>query len=160
MELPRCRGHLPGMYNVRRRAGFTLADLLITLALLGIVLTIAAPAIGAVRSQAAVRSARDASASMIEHARALAVSRGTARVRLEPASGTMSVEAPIGIPSGSVLHLGTGYGVTLGVGSVAGAVIDFNAMGLGVMASRTITFSRGRASAGLALSSFGRIRRW
>jgi len=139
----------------------TLADLIITLAILGIVLSIAAPRIAVLRSRGAVRSARDAAVSAIEHARSLAVSRGTARVRLDPATGTVAVEAPIGIAGGPVLHLAETYGVSIGVsGSGANAVIDFNAMGLGVVASRTVTFSRGTASAGLAVSSFGRVRRW
>lgn len=149
------------MRIVRRRAGITLADLIIAIAFVGIVLTIAAPRIVWLRSQGSVRSARDAAAAAIERGRSLAVSRGSARVRVEPGAGTLAIEAPVGVGAGPVLRLKEGWGVTLGVGgSAAPAVIDFNAMGLGVVASRTITFTRGGATAGLAISSFGRVRRW
>lgn len=149
------------MRNVRRRAGYTLADLIITLAILGIALGMAAPRVGAVRAQGAVRSARDAAASAFERARSLAVSRGTARVTVDPAAGTIAVEAPIGIAADAVLRLADTWGVAVTVGSASGPVaIDFNAIGLGVVASRTITLTRGAAQAGLSVSAYGRVRRW
>lgn len=148
------------MRMVRPRAGFTLTDLIITLAVLGIVLGMAAPRVAALRAHAAVRSARDAAASTFERARSLAVARGTARVTVDAAAGTITIESPIGIAAGAVLRLADTWGVAVGMAGVPTAVLDFNAIGLGVVASRTITITRGSAQAGLTVSSFGRVRRW
>jgi type II secretory pathway pseudopilin PulG len=148
------------MRIVRRRAGFTLADLIITLAILGILLGMAAPRVGALRAWGAVRSARDAAASAFDRARSLAVARGTARVTVDAVAGTIAIEAPIGIPADAVLQLTGGWGVAVGLGGSRTAVLDFNAIGLGVVASRTITLTRGAAEAGLTVSSYGRVRRW
>jgi type II secretory pathway pseudopilin PulG len=148
------------MRIVRRRAGFALADLIITLAVLGIVLGMAAPRVGALRARGAVRSARDATASAFERARSLAVARGTARVTIDATAGTIAIESPIGIAADAGLQLADTWGVEVGVGGAPTAVLDFNAIGLGVVASRTITITRGSARAGLTVSSYGRIRRW
>jgi type II secretory pathway pseudopilin PulG len=149
------------MRIVRQRAGLTLADLIITLSILGIVLGMAAPRVAALRAHGAVRSARDAAAAAVERARSLAVARGTARVTVDPSAGTIVIESPIGLAVDPVLRLGEAYGVSVGVGGTGVPVsLDFNAIGLGVVASRTITLSRGPAQAGLSVSSYGRVRRW
>jgi Tfp pilus assembly protein FimT len=148
------------MRIVRRRAGFTLADMIITLAVLGIVLGMAAPRVGALRARGAVRSARDAAASAFERARSLAVARGTARVTVDAAAGTIAIESPVGIAADAALHLTDVWGVAVDLGGSRTAVLDFNAIGLGVVASRTITLTRGAAQAGLTVSSYGRVRRW
>jgi Tfp pilus assembly protein FimT len=149
------------MRIVRRRAGFTLADLIITLSLLCIVLGIAGPRVGALRSRVAVRSARDAAASAIEHARSLAVSRGTASVTVDPVDKTIAIESPIGTAIDPIVRLSDAWGVDVDVGGSGKAVVlEFNAIGLGIVASRTITLRRGAAQAGLSLSAWGRVRRW
>lgn len=149
------------MRVMRRRAGQTLADLIITLSVLGIVLAISAPRVGAMRANGAVRSARDAAASVFEQARTLAMSRGTSRVVVDPVAGTVSIEAPIGVAAGPVLRLTETWGVAVAAGGSGGAAtIEFNAIGLGVVASRTITLTRGGARAGLSVSAYGRVRRW
>jgi len=148
------------MSIMRRRTGTTLADLIITLSILGIVLGIAAPRVATLRAHGAVRSARDAAAAAIERARSLSVARGNARVIIDPAAGTLTMESPVGVPVESPLRLAATYGVTVAAGASRAVAIDFNAMGLGVVASRTITITRGVARAGLSVSSWGRVRRW
>lgn len=149
------------MRIARRRAGYTLADLIIALSLLGIILGTAAPRALSLRSHTAVRSARDAAASAIERARSLAVSRGTARIVVDPIAGTIVTEAPVGVIAGPTVRVGDASGVTLDAGSAGRPVsIDFNALGLGMVASRTLTFAHGGVTAGLSISSFGRVRRW
>jgi hypothetical protein len=82
-------------------------------------------------------------------------------VTVDPVAGTIAIEAPIGIAADAVLRLADTWGVIVAVGGASRpVVIDFNAIGLGVVASRTITLTRGAAQAGLSVSAYGRIRRW
>jgi Tfp pilus assembly protein FimT len=149
------------MRIMRRRTGYTLADLIITLSLLGIVLGTAAPRAIALRSRVAVRSARDATASAIERAKSLAIARGTARITVDPVAGTITTESPVGVIAAPVLRVRDGFGVTLNAGSAGRPVsLDFNALGLGQVASRTLSFGHGSVTAGISISSFGRVRRW
>jgi hypothetical protein len=56
--------------------------------------------------------------------------------------------------------LGTEFGVTLSLGGAATEVdLAYDALGLGRLASQTITFRRGSAAAALVVSGYGRVRR-
>jgi type II secretory pathway pseudopilin PulG len=143
------------------RAGATLVDLVVSLAILSVVSTIAAPRLGAARDAWAAGVARDATIVVITRARTQAVVHGSARLALDPAASTVAVEAPIGVPNGDVLYLGDTWGVALSVDHANGPVrIDFDGLGLGRLASRTLRFSRGGAEARVSLSTYGRPRRW
>ena len=142
------------------RNGSSLTDLIITLALLAIVLAIAAPRLQNARDAYATRAARDAAAAVVERARVLAAARGTARLIVEPTAGTLALESPVGAPARTTLAIHDAFGVALTVDGQAGRVVlDFNALGLGVLANRTLRFRRGSAESVLTLSTHGRGRR-
>jgi prepilin-type N-terminal cleavage/methylation domain-containing protein len=149
MTMPRCR------------SGVTLPDLIITLAILAILAVIAAPRLQRAGQAMATRSARDAAAMEFERARVLALARGTARVIVDPVAAELRVESPVGFPAGPPLRL-AGFAAAVSVdGQAAGTTsLDFNAIGLGVSANRTIRFHRGQQESRLSLSVYGRVRRW
>jgi len=143
------------------RNGSSLTDLIVTLALLAIVLAIGAPRLQGARDAYATRAARDAAAAVVERARVLAAARGTARLIVEPAAGTLALESPVGAPARATLAIHDAFGVALSVDghTVTRVTLDFNALGLGVVANRTLRFRRGGAESVLILSMHGRGRR-
>lgn len=145
----------------RRRTGVALPDLIITLAILSILAVIAAPHLREASEAMAVRSARDAAAGELERARVLAIARGSARVIVDPATAELRVEAPPGTAAGSPLRLDV-FSATVSVdGLTSGtASLDFNAIGIGQTANRTIRFHRGGQESRISLSLYGRVRRW
>ncbi len=141
--------------------GATLADLLITLAILAVLLAMAAPRLVRARDAYAVRGARDAAASLIERAAALAGMRGGARLQVDPGAGELRAEAPPGQPAGQALRLTLQFGVVLSVDGHSGPLaLDFDGLGLGSIANRTLRFRRGGEEARLSLSLYGRPRQW
>jgi len=149
------------MTKPRCRPGVALPDLIITLAILAILAVIAAPRLQQASQAMAARAARDAAATEFERARVLALARGTARVIVDPASAELRVESPAGIPAAPPLRLGA-FATAVTVDGLASgtASLDFNAIGLGVSANRTIRFRRGQQESRLSLSLYGRVRRW
>jgi len=147
---------------MRNRPGVSLFDLIITLAVLAVLGVMATPGLVRARDAYAVRASRDATAALIERARSLATSRGTARLVVDPATAELRLESPAGAQAHDPMAIGHLFGVRLTVdGRSSGSVaLDFNAMGLGVVANRTLRFRRGREEAGLSLSIYGRPRRW
>lgn len=160
MVAPRSRRQHRTMNQVRRRHGATLTELIATLAILAIIAVIAAPRLRQASQAMATRAARDAAAAEIERARVLAMGRGSARVIVDPAASTLRVEAPPGLAAGSPLRLEI-YSATVSVDGTAGTVsLDFNALGIGQSANRTIRFQRGAQESRISLSVYGRVRRW
>jgi hypothetical protein len=150
------------MHDTRLRAGTALADLIIAMAIIAVMATIAIPRLARARDSFAVLVARDAAASAIDRARTLATARGTARIVLDPAASELRIEAPVGAPVRSPLRFRDAFAVDMTVdGQSTGTVsLDFNAMGLGVSANRTVRMRRGAQEARLSLSLYGRVRRW
>jgi Tfp pilus assembly protein FimT len=144
------------------RPGATLPDLIITLAVLAILTAMAAPRLMRARDAYAARAARDAAAALIEQTRVQAAARGTARLVVDPQRGTLVVQSPAGGAAAAELSAGDAFGITVTVdGHSTGVVaLDFNALGLGVVANRTLRFHRGAEEARLSLSTYGRVRRW
>jgi len=146
----------------RRRAGTSLAELVLSLAILSCAAAFATPRLVGARDEYAVRAARDAAAALVDRARLLAQLRGSARLQIDPARSEIRVEAPIGSPVASPLRSATEWGAVISVaGSRPGMVsLDFDAHGLGRLANRTLRFRRGGREARLTLSTYGRVRRW
>ena len=145
------------------KSGTTLAELILVLALLAAAAGVASPRLVHARDEYAVRSARDATAALVDRARTLAQLRGSARLRIDPAAAEIRVEAPIGNPAGSPLFLRSDWGADVSIagrGSTAPLDLDFDGRGLGRLANRTLRFRRGGQEARLTLSSYGRVRRW
>lgn len=149
----------PGTHHrpMRNRAGTSFLELIIVLALLGLLLGIAAPPTLRWRDVLAVRAARDEVAAALAVARATATAAGGAALMLDPSSGVFWIDTDG--RAGPTTHVGSRYGVVIeGADGLVG--IHYDALGIGRLANRTLRFRRGRAEAGLVVSAYGRVRRW
>lgn len=152
---------IPRMKRMYGRAGATLVDVVASLAILAIALTMGAPRLGAARDVWAADTARDAAIALITSARTEAIAHGSARVVVDPVRSELRVEAPAGVPRGDVLLTRESWGVVVTVDHANTIVfIDFDGLGLGRLANRTLRFRRGGAESRVSLSTYGRPRRW
>lgn len=154
MVVPRTGTHHPRMRN---QAGTSFLELIVVLALLGLLLGIAAPNALRWRDLLAVRAARDELAAGLATTRATATAAGGAALVLDVSTGAYWIVTEG--RTGRVTDVGGRYGV--GMEGADGLVeIRYDALGIGRLASRTLRFRRGRAEAGLVVSAYGRVRRW
>lgn len=140
-----------------RRRGLTLIDLLLTLVVLGLLLTIGTARVASLIDAARVRAAATSLLGALEAARgsAIRLGSGSELALLATRWEVRSVVAGDTVLSWSgVGH--TGQGVLL---TGAGAPIRFGGDGLAVgVANRTMVVSRGSVSRTVILSRLGRIR--
>ena len=136
-----CRPHRPATRppgGAARRAGFSMVEILLTIAVAGIMIAIAGPKARAFREGASVRGARQELATAIEAARGAAIQRGrTARVHLRTDSLLVTVDtgAPGAAATGRYrvlgpLRLDTAFNVTLTRADPADTVISYDSRGL------------------------------
>lgn len=139
------------------RRGHTLLELLLVVALLGILAAIALPSLRSAADRAAVRIARQELLRALDAARGAAMRRGE-QMEVRPLADRWVVYCPAD-PDSTAIHSATGpdqFGVTM---TGAGAPIAFGPAGITEgAANRTITLSRGGAAASVVLSRLGRIR--
>jgi type II secretory pathway pseudopilin PulG len=137
------------------RSGTTLLELLLVLSLAAVLLGAGTAALTGVRDRLAAAGACQRFVASLSLARAAAQMHGGAVVVVDAALGEWQVTpAPYSPHAGS----GRAAGVTIAMGA-QDPVIRFDAFGLGRMANRTVTFTRGRAQARLTLSIYGRASR-
>lgn len=147
------------MRSRNARAAFTLLEMVLVLVIIGIVAGIAAPLFGNALDRLAVRRAADALTLAIARTRSEAVAHGGAALVLRVEAGRYRVEGDEGVRADRVIDLADRYGITLRASGTAARVhVRFDALGIGRMASRTVTISRGEAEARLIISSYGRVR--
>jgi prepilin-type N-terminal cleavage/methylation domain-containing protein len=146
----------------RHPPGHTLPELLIVLAILGIVASMSAPRIAGALDGYAVRTARDATASVLGRARVLALARGSAAVVVDGTTGMVTVESPVGEGAADPFPLAAMFHVAVEADGAPAAlvVLRFDGLGVGRFANHTLRFHRGGAEARLTVSSYGRPRRW
>lgn len=140
-----------------RPSGVTLLELAVVLVILAVALGVALPVTGSALDRWAAAAARDEALALLHRARMEARLHGGARLELtaDPAALSLRVgdslvtawSAPRG---GLVLHLPRDR---------TRDVLRFDALGLGVVTSRTLRFRQGRAESRLIISSRGRGRR-
>jgi type II secretory pathway pseudopilin PulG len=138
--------------------GHTLVELLFVLLLAGVVVSSMAPAARRQRDRAAVVGAREVVVGLLAEARLAAIESGGASVRVtvRPARA----EALVGGAPVRAAALDADFGVTLALsGAGTEAELAYDGMGLGRVASQTITFRRGAEAAELVVSAYGRVRR-
>lgn len=146
------------MNNDPRRGGATLPELILVLALLGILAGMTVSVTSEARDRVAVSSARDRVAGLVVRAGALARLHRSAVAHIT--EGAVRIEAPAGTLR-DVQPIERQFGVHMTVdGSAEGVRLEFDALGLGRLANRTIRFDRRSSQARLTLSSYGRPRRW
>ena len=138
--------------------GHTIIELSVVLSLTAVTAASLAPTARAYRDRAAVLAAREALVGLLAEARATAMEGGAARVRLE--AGPWTAWSSAGDSTLRLVALETDLGVAVELsGARTTAEIDYGPLGLGRFANETVGFRRGNATAGLVVSSYGRVRR-
>lgn len=140
------------------RNGFTLVELLVILVLAGVLAELGIRPTRRLLDRWAVLAAREEVAALVAMARIRAVGTMGATLAIDEDTGAVEVRSTVW--PDTVVRLGERHGVALEiVGSARSLTVRFNALGLGVVASRRLRFTRGDASTDLILSSHGRLRR-
>ncbi len=141
------------------RSAFSLAELLLVLSILAAALAVALPRVAAVLDAIAVRGAAETARAVFDRARSDAIAGGGELVTVDAAAGTL-VAAPATGGRADTVAVAREFGVALSVAGAPSAVVRYSALGLAAVGSRTITFRRGAATAGVTISSYGRVRAW
>ncbi len=139
------------------REGYSLVELIAVLALLAVGVATAVPSVRRFADEAAVAAARERVARGLLRARTSAVQSGGSVVTIVADPPTLRVVA-----AGVVVHqapLADGPTAVELTGGRDSLDLRFDALGIGRFTSATISLRRGRADAGLVLSSYGRVRR-
>ncbi len=142
-----------------KRMGATLFELLLAIILVCILLTVAMPTARSTMDGLAARAARESAFALFSRARAIALQDGGAEIELSALDDRITIRAPSGAIEHEVRFDGREIDLHLGGGSDP-VILRYDAHGLGRMMSRTVTFTARQASAGITVSSFGRVRRW
>lgn len=146
--------------SLHHSAGFTLAELVVVLAIGSVMAGVAARSLGGLIDGWAVVAARDAVASMAHRARVEARRAGGATLRIVPDSTLVSIRSPAG--SGARWSgAESGVAIEIGSGPRSDRAVElrWDALGVGRVASRTVVFRRGSTERRLVFSSTGRVRR-
>lgn len=141
-----------------RSRGHTLPEALLVLTVAAVLASILAPPARRTLDRVAVAAARDRTAALLVRARAVARSRGGARIEVDGPAGEVRLVAADGWRAPPV-RVREGFGVELDAGASDRIVrLAFDPLGIGRAASRTLRFRRGRAATALIVSSYGRVR--
>ena len=143
------------MLCLRARRAYTVLEMAIVVAMIGLLLAIALPRVAAVRDRASVRAAMTDLSAAFSMARRTALSRrALVSVVLDTASGTVEVH------SGNTRlwrrTLGGSYGIVLGANRDS-AVYDPRGLGYGV-SNLSLSVRRGEMVDTLTMSRLGRVR--
>ena len=140
---------------IAQRRGFTAAELLVVMAIVAVLMTVAASRLLALRDEAAVHAASGEALHAFALAREAAVSRRAAvSVRLDTAAGAIVVQLPA-----RVLHrraLRSVYGVSLATNRDSMAY-DPRGLGFGA-ANLSLVIRRGAAVDTVTVARLGRVR--
>lgn len=137
--------------------GHTLIELATVLALIAATLAVVSPSLRRHRDSAAAFAARESVAGLIAKARVSAIGRGGAEVHLRVSPSIASVVVHGDTTFASDIEDDTG--AVLDLGGRGEAVLVYDEVGLGRVASATLRFRRGEAERTLVVSSYGRVRR-
>lgn len=140
------------------RHGYTVIELVVVMALMGMLLAVAVPPAVRWRDATAVRSARDELAAGLTWARVAAATHGGAALVLDPVTGRIWTRAEG--RDDSPVDLATRYGVQLDPGTTRPVVFYYDGLGIGRLSNRTVRIRRGSAEVGITVSAYGRYRRW
>ena len=142
----------------KERKGFSLVEILIVMALMGIVMMMAFPRLGNLNDRMKMRSAKDGISARIAAARAAAIATGrTATFYL--AADTMRFTTGTGTAEankGTTINLFKQFGVHVTTSAVS---MPFDGRGMTSGAAQKIKFSRGAINDSLCISPIGLINR-
>ncbi len=140
------------------RSGATLPDLATAFLVVGVIAAMGMPVARSWADRTALTWAREEAVALFAQARREAVAHGGAILRFDGSQGTGAL-----VLDGQVMRqvdFREGFGVEVDPGGSDGrAELQFDHLGLGQVASRTIRFQRGGEVRELLVSSYGRVRR-
>ena len=139
------------------RTGYSLLDLTVALALMGMGSSLLLPAAHRQMERSAVLAAREALVAQVAQARREARIAGGAVLQMRRSGGRVWIEAGGQAPR-DTLAIEERFGVRI-VPGAASATVAFDALGIGRLASRSVTFLRGQERAAVTISAYGRVRR-
>lgn len=139
--------------------GHTLLELSVVLMLMALTGSVFLSAGRGLRNRSAVVAAREEVAGLFAEARMAALASGGAVVRVRAAEGALWYEAGGHVRRRLDLAEEPGVLVVLSRGR-AEADLEYDALGLGRVASETLRFRRGESESTLIVSGYGRVRRW
>lgn len=140
------------------RRGHTLFELCAVLLLLAIAASAVLPLGRALADRMAVVAAREAVAGLVAEARMTALTHGGATVRLEAAPWRGWLQVGDSVARSVSLEDDLGVVVAL-MRSRSSVALEYDALGLGRVASETLRFRRGEQERTLVISGYGRVRR-
>lgn len=140
------------------RGGWTLVELLVVLALAGVVLGLVVPLATGILDRWAVSAARDEAMALLRRTRAVARMEGGAEVRISTAPPTVELVVRDTVRTCLCDLEARGIGLELS-GRSGPVTLRWNGLGLGVVSSRTLRFTRRASRAELVVSSRGRAVR-
>ena len=148
-------------WSMKNRNGSSLLELALYIALLTIIVTLAAPPFAFARDVLAVRAARDALVAASARTRSHAVSHGGASLRIDTSAGTVMISTQDQAVS-DLTDLTSASRIRIRFDNTQASVatLPYDALGIGRLANRTITISRGRVTGGVTFSAYGRARPW
>lgn len=140
------------------RTGFTLLELATVLTVVAVAAAGLGPAVGRWGDRAAVVGAREAVAALVAEARASGLGRGGARVHVAARPWRAWSEVDGRVLRSVDLEVEAGVRVDLSAQRER-TTLEYDALGVGRVASETLRFRRGGAEAALVVSGYGRVRR-
>jgi type II secretory pathway pseudopilin PulG len=142
-------------------SGYTTPELIVTLSLVGILLSLSVPSIARSVDVLSVHAAREAVVSAAAQARVLAISRGGAFLRISEA-GVVEVVGRDTVQLARHWDLADRYGVALEIENSprTDALLEYDALGVGRMANLTLRVRRRGAQGAITFSAYGRPRTW
>jgi prepilin-type N-terminal cleavage/methylation domain-containing protein len=145
-----------------RRSGFTLLEMIVVVAIGGVLATLVMLSFSRVQGQLATRSAQSNFLSLHAQARSLAVERGvTSEFVVVDATGVVSVR--VGGDVVNQVNLGQEFAVTVSTSGGGGGFTQcFTPRGIAdlncVTATRTVTFTRGNRTTQVEVLPLGQAR--
>jgi type II secretory pathway pseudopilin PulG len=144
----------------QNRAGTSLLELMLALVLIGTLTYLGTTSYASARNVFAVRAARDAVVAASARTRAFAIRHGGGTLQIDVPGRTLRITTRDGvIDETSAIASDLAVRIQLDGARSSGSV-PYDALGIGRIASRTITLTSGTVVGGVTFSSYGRPREW